>query len=101
MSQEDGNIASGKDYQGIPGFGNAGGLLKKYASTNQEAMKNRSFWMVYVDGGEPPTFIHAKKEDAVMEAQRLAAKTKKFVYLMRAIEGYRLQESPVVKVNLG
>jgi hypothetical protein len=72
--------------------------------TNQEAQdvgSNRSFWMVYVAGMDAPGIRHEAKVSAVKEAERLATKTKKTVYLMRAVEGFRLQEIPVVKFNLG
>lgn len=69
-------------------------------TTNQDVISNHAFWMVYVYGEESPGVRHESKESAKKEAERLATKTKKAVYLMRAIEGYKLQENPVVKFNL-
>ncbi len=55
-----------------------------------------AFWMVYVDGASLPKVKHYNKEVAKSEAERLARKELKTVYVLYACEGYKLQEAPVV-----
>lgn len=54
------------------------------------------FWMVYVDGASLPKVKHYDKNVAVSEAERLARREGRTVYILFACEGYKLQEPPVV-----
>ena len=65
-----------------------------------ELYMQHAFYMVYVDGSSQPTVCHTDRASAVRESERLAIKTKKTVYLMKSIEGFKIQESPVERFNL-
>ena len=45
---------------------------------------NRTFWMIYVEGGSNPTFKHSTYESALAEAKRLAELTNKPAYILVA-----------------
>lgn len=62
----------------------------------REHKEDEGFWMVYVDGASLPKVKHHNKEVAKAEAERLARKEGKTVYVLYACEGYKLQEAPVV-----
>lgn len=48
--------------------------------------------MVFVEGGNPPTYKHHDLESAETEAQRLAKLTNKKVYVLTTIKSYKLSE---------
>ena len=47
---------------------------------------NKKFFMIYVEGKDSPTFKHESYDSAIYEAERLARKTKKQVYILQAIQ---------------
>lgn len=64
---------------------------------DQQHKDTDAFWMVYVDGASLPKVKHYDKNVAVSEAERLAKKDGRTVYLLFACGGYKLQETPVVE----
>lgn len=42
--------------------------------------------MIYVEGKDSPTIKHESYDSAIYEAERLARKTKKQVYILQAIQ---------------
>lgn len=63
---------------------------------NEQHKDTDGFWMVYVDGASLPKVKHYDKKVAQDEAERLAKKEGRTVYVLFACEGYKLQEPPVV-----
>lgn len=53
------------------------------------------FYMVFVDGGNPPTKKHDTRESATKEAERLAIKENKVTYVMEAWSSH----TPQIKVD--
>ena len=51
-----------------------------------------SFYMIYVEGQNSPTFKHATLHDAQKEAVRLARFTHKKAYVLGTIESYEVQD---------
>ena len=47
---------------------------------------NKKFFMIYVEGKDSPTIKHESYDSAIYEAERLARKTKKQVYVLEAIQ---------------
>lgn len=43
---------------------------------------NKTFWMIYVEGGHTPTYKHSTYESAMAEAKRLAELTNKPAYIL-------------------
>lgn len=43
---------------------------------------NRTFWMIYVEGGQAPTYKHSTYESALAEAKRRAEITNKPAYIL-------------------
>ena len=58
------------------------------------------FYMVWVEGNPTPTIQYVLKEDAVKEAIRLAAKERKTVYILKALEAYVIPFPAVEKISL-
>ena len=42
----------------------------------------QTFWMIYVEGGNAPTYKHTSYESALAEAKRLAEITQKPTYIL-------------------
>lgn len=62
----------------------------------REHKEDEGFWMVYVDGASLPKVKHYDKEKAKSEAERLARDTKRTVYVLYAVEGFKVAAPPVV-----
>lgn len=45
-----------------------------------------AFFMIYLEGGQAPTYQHATKEEALKEAKRLSRFTNKKAYILCTIE---------------
>lgn len=51
----------------------------------------KPFWMVYLEGGDPPCFEHKAEEDAKREAERLAKKYPgRAAYVLKAVSAVQL-----------
>lgn len=48
-------------------------------------MKQKVFYMIYVEGGNSPTYKHDSYESASKEAYRLAGTTGKEVFILSAV----------------
>lgn len=57
---------------------------------------NDHVFMVYVEDGQPPTTRHATLELARVEAERLAIKTGRKVYVLSDLDSCRVASPPVV-----
>lgn len=55
-------------------------------------MKETKFWMLYVEGGNAPTFAHRTIASARAEAERLAEKLGKKVYVLEAVSVCELKK---------
>lgn len=53
-------------------------------------IKTRIFWMVYVEGRNSPTKKWETREEAEAEANRLAIKEGRDVYVLEAVVGYSI-----------
>lgn len=51
---------------------------------------NKKFYMIYVEGKDSPTVKHDSYESVIYEAERLARKTEKQVYILEAIKKVEL-----------
>lgn len=58
----------------------------------------KPFYFVYVDGQKMPEFKHDNYESASKEAERLAEKTDKRVYIMQSIEVVELCKFKYTKI---
>lgn len=56
----------------------------------------KTFYMIYVEGGSTPTVKHDNPVDAQKEAERLAIKTKKKTYILKAEQ---LVEAVGIKIS--
>jgi transglutaminase-like putative cysteine protease len=61
---------------------------------------SEGFWMVYVQDRQMPTVQHKTYEIAEQEAERLARKEGKAVYLLKAVAKFELELAPVNKKRL-
>jgi len=61
-------------------------------------MENRSFYMIYVEGGNAPAYKHETIESAKLEAQRLAEKTGKDVFILFATKKIKLNKFTEVEL---
>lgn len=51
-------------------------------------IKNKVFYMVYVDGNCSPSYKHLDLSSAMLEAERLCAKEGRKCYVLKSIHGY-------------
>lgn len=59
----------------------------------------KPFFMVFVEGGNSPTFKHQFRENAATEAKRLTQLTSKKTYVLKTVEAY--EEAPkVLKIEI-
>ena len=49
-----------------------------------------TFYMVFVEGGNSPTYRHTSEESAEKEAKRLATLTKKKVWVLATVKSFEL-----------
>jgi hypothetical protein len=63
-------------------------------------MSNNAFYMLYVEGGNSPTATHMSRIEAYAEAERLARKTLKRVYILKGIEIVEVSEAPIKRTEL-
>ena len=55
-------------------------------------MVNQYFFMVFVEGGESPTYRHFVQERAEEEAKRLAKLTGKQVFVLCSLKSFEVNE---------
>lgn len=60
----------------------------------------KPFYMVYVQGNRSPTVCHLSLFEARDEAQRLARKEKRETYVLKVVEGWQLDETPVKPLKI-
>ncbi|GAB2552777.1 hypothetical protein GCM10027189_38980 [Rufibacter soli] len=53
---------------------------------------NNGFYMVYLEGGQGPTYQHPNRESATKEAKRLAKQIGRKAYVLCSIESVELNE---------
>jgi hypothetical protein len=63
-------------------------------------MSNNTFYMLYVEGGNSPTATHVSMIKAYAEAERLARKTLKRVYILKGIEIVEVDAAPIKRTML-
>lgn len=61
-------------------------------------MEHIDYYMVYVVGTQCPINLHSKQLSAELEAERLARKEKKEVFVFKAISKFELKD--VIKIDL-
>lgn len=54
------------------------------------------FWMVFAEGGHAPSKQHFVKAEAETEAQRIAKKNGRSVYVLESVHGYMVPEPAVI-----
>ena len=55
-------------------------------------MNEKAFYMVYLDGGNNPKYIHQTLEQAEIEAKRLAKEYKKKAFVLTTIKSFEINE---------
>lgn len=60
---------------------------------------NETFWMIYVEGENPPRFKHYSHESALAEAKRLAELTGKPAYILVTDTKVELDKFKLTSLN--
>ena len=61
-------------------------------------MKQQPFYMIYVEGGNAPTYKHETLESAQYEAKRLADKSDKKVYILCSVCSIERKQYDIVNL---
>lgn len=73
------------------------GLKQRIAIVSD--LKRIQFWVVWHDGGSPPTFRHHSKQSALTEAERLAKTCAGEVFfVLKATAGVRAKEPDLERI---
>lgn len=59
-----------------------------------------TFYMIYVEGGHAPNFVHDLMANAMIEAKRLAKLTNKKVYILEAIQSVQFREFDIQNMKI-
>lgn len=59
-----------------------------------------TFYMIYVEGGNAPTFTHTTIDTALEEAKRLAKLTGKKAYILEAVKSVQLHEFDIQNLTI-
>lgn len=63
-------------------------------------MKNEHFYMIFLEGGNAPTFAHETLDSAITEAKRLAKLTGKKAYILESVKSVQLHEFDIEDINM-
>ncbi len=63
-----------------------------YSSIDECIKKTKTYYMVYLEWGNPPKHFHYSMKSAEKEAKRLAEKTGKKAFVMKGVKSFEAQK---------